>query len=86
MKTIVVGVDGSKCAQAALEQAAEEAACRRARMVIVVAWEMPESAFIVAPAAPGILDSFREEAESIAQRAAARVRELQPSVVLKPGH
>jgi nucleotide-binding universal stress UspA family protein len=93
MKTIVVGVDGSKCSQAALEFAAEEAAFRGARLLVVSAWEVPQSAVLVAGAAPGIIDSFREEAETIVREAVARATRLQPSVSCEsrvieghPGH
>ena len=37
--TIVVGVDGSKYAETALEFAAEEASLRGARLLVVFAWE-----------------------------------------------
>ena len=38
---IVVGIDGSEGGVAALEFAADEAALRKARLRIVVAWELP---------------------------------------------
>ena len=64
--TILVGVDGSNYSEAALELAAEEASLRRARLLVVFAWEPPGGL-------PG-------EAELIAQWAVARVAELQPEV------
>ena len=45
MNTIVVGVDGSEGAAAALEFAAEEAALRQARLRTVSAWEVPIVAY-----------------------------------------
>jgi nucleotide-binding universal stress UspA family protein len=44
METIVVGVDGSAGARAALEFAAREAALWQARLRIVCAWEIPPPA------------------------------------------
>ncbi len=41
MNTIVVGVDGSAYADAALEVALEEAALRDASLRIVYAWQFP---------------------------------------------
>lgn len=64
--TILVGVDGSKYAEAALEFAAEEASLRAARLLIVFAWEPHEG--------------FSGEAEITTQWAVARVAELQPEV------
>jgi nucleotide-binding universal stress UspA family protein len=84
MKTIVVGVDGSACAQSALEFAIEEAALRGALLRIVCVWEIP-SAF----AAGGVytaeaLEAFPKEAEATMQKALARAAELQPSVRCEP--
>ncbi len=93
MKTIVVGVDGSECAQAALEFAAEEAAFREARLLVVSAWEIPQNAVLVASAAPGLLDSFRQAAETIAREAVERATRLRPLISCEsrvieghPGH
>jgi nucleotide-binding universal stress UspA family protein len=78
MNVIVVGVDGSEHAEAALEFAVEEAALRGARLHIVFAWNVPTTAAL------GILSSklmrsFDDEAERIVRAAVARVRELQPA-------
>jgi nucleotide-binding universal stress UspA family protein len=69
--TIIVGVDGSDAAHAALRFAAEEAKVRDARLVAVLAWT-----YIPAPAGgdaglmampegdvPGLIDAEREAAE-----------------------
>lgn len=81
MKTIVVGVDGSQPAEAAIKFAAEEASLRSARLLAVCAWELP---MVVSPMGAYPAESFQgfqDSAESIAQAAIARVKELQPNVV-----
>src|SRR5690348_4397241 len=40
MQTIIVGMDGSSCAEAALEWAAEEASVRNAKLRAVAVWEI----------------------------------------------
>ena len=45
METVVVGVDGSDCAGAALEFAVAEAALRGASLRIVFAWEIPTTVY-----------------------------------------
>lgn len=80
MKTIVVGVDGSKHGGAALGFAAEEAALRAARLLIICAWEFPMT---IAPAGvypAEAFESLRDDAETIVRAAVARVAELQPLV------
>lgn len=47
MKTIVVGVDGSECGNAALEFAVEEAALRGASLRVVCACQAPSWASLV---------------------------------------
>jgi nucleotide-binding universal stress UspA family protein len=84
MGVIVVGVDGSEHGQAALEFAAEEAALRSARLRIVCAWEVPATAGMSVGLVPGLLGSFREEAQAIVQSAIDRVEELKPSVPCEP--
>lgn len=80
MKTIVVGVDGSQPAEAALEFAAEEAFLRGSRLVIVCAWDIP---FAVDPAVflqAEMLDGLTADAERLVREAVARVAKLQPKV------
>lgn len=83
METIVVGVDGSDCARAALEFAAGEAALRGARLRVVSAWDIPPASY-GGGFSPGIdqatLDAFRETAETVVREALAEVKRLQPSV------
>lgn len=83
METIVVGVDGSACARAALEFAAREAALRQARLRIVCAWEIPPAVYAggFAPTLDqSTLDGFRDGAETVVQEAVAAAKELQPAV------
>jgi nucleotide-binding universal stress UspA family protein len=83
MGIVVVGVDGSEPARAALEFAAGEAALREAKLRIVSAWEIPPSVY-AGGFAPGLdqstLDGFAEGAEKVVQEAVSVVRELQPGV------
>ncbi len=84
MGIIVAGIDGSEHGQAALEFAAEEAALRSARLRVVCAWEIPATVGMSVGLVPGLLESFREEADAIVQSAIDRVKELQPSVPCEP--
>jgi nucleotide-binding universal stress UspA family protein len=83
MAVVVVGVDGSEPARAALEFAAGEAALRNAQLRIVSAWEIPPTVY-AGGFAPGLdqstLDGFAESAEKVVQEAVSVVRELQPAV------
>lgn len=83
METIVVGVDGSAGARAALEFAAREAALRQARLRIVCAWEIPPAVY-AGGSAPTLdqptLDGFREGAETVVQKAVAAAKELQSAI------
>lgn len=81
MKTIVVGVDGSAGAQAAVEFAAREAAAHGAALRIVSAWEVPASVLASGGAAPDMSQSFEEEARGVVVEAAARVQALEPQIV-----
>jgi len=80
MSIVVVGVDGSEAANAALEYAVEEAARRNATLRVVCAWEVP-----VIPAPPGtvipqMVDGYPNQAESIVAEAVKRAQELKPDV------
>jgi nucleotide-binding universal stress UspA family protein len=81
MKTIVVGVDGSQAAAAALEFAAGEAVLREARLRVVCAWEIPVVEYgdgFVPPPAPETVDALRVRARQIADDALATAQKLQP--------
>lgn len=79
MNTIVVGVDGSAGADAALRFAVEEAAVRGARLEVVCAWEVPagvSGGFIPAVA----VGDFEQTAEKTVENAVAEVARLDPEV------
>jgi nucleotide-binding universal stress UspA family protein len=83
METIVVGVDGSECARAALQFAAREAALREARLLIVCAWEIPPAVYGggFAPALDQpTLDAFRDGVETVVHEAVATAKEMQSTI------
>jgi nucleotide-binding universal stress UspA family protein len=81
MKAIVCGVDGSEHGQAALDFAADEAALRRSKLIVVCAWEIP---LMIAPVGvvypTEVLGDLGENAKKIVQAAVSRVAERQPGV------
>jgi nucleotide-binding universal stress UspA family protein len=83
MQTIVVGVDGSECARAALEFALQEAVLRKARLRIVCAWEIPPAIYgggFAPTLDQSTLDGFRVGAEKVVKESVAVVRELEPAI------
>jgi len=83
VETVVVGIDGSAGARAALEFAAREATLRGARLRIVCAWEIPPAVY-AGGFAPGLdqatLEGFQEGAEMIVREAVAAAKEVQPGI------
>lgn len=82
MDTIVAGVDGSACGQAALEFAAVEAALRKASLRVVCAWELPAAAYAGGLSAvdASVIEAFRDAAQTVAREAVENVKQLQPGV------
>jgi nucleotide-binding universal stress UspA family protein len=83
METIVVGVDGSECARAALEFAVREAALRKAHLRIVCAWEIPPAIYgggFAPTLDQSTLDSFRDGADKVVQESVAAAKELEPAI------
>jgi nucleotide-binding universal stress UspA family protein len=79
---IVVGVDGSECADRALEFAAHEAARWGALLHVVGGYEVPpDAAWVVVPQ-----DVFEDAATAAVESGLARVHELEPAVVAKGEH
>jgi nucleotide-binding universal stress UspA family protein len=74
---IVVGTDGSKHAEKALEFAAEEARRRNAAVHVVTAWHVPAAVYgpgFAPMANPPVDDVTRQAAEDVAERAAESLR------------
>src|SRR4051794_10401693 len=70
MKTIVVGVDGSECADKALAWAVGEARQRGDRVRAVHAWEYPVNGAIYGMMAPQLgLDELRDAAKATLEEA-----------------
>lgn len=84
MGVVVVGVDGSKNAEAALDFAVEEARMRGALLQIVVAWHIPPVVIAGVAAEAGFYQTAaaesRSNAEDIAAAAVASLSESAPSV------
>lgn len=73
---VVVGVDGSDGARAALDEATREATLRQLPLRVVCAWRMPTELFGVGRLSlavnPATIDAYREAAEQVAQEAVDR--------------
>lgn len=74
---IVVGVDGSPGAEAALRWAVDEAARRQATLEVVNAWQYPAIADMAGMSAAGVAwDSIGTAAKEVVEQAIDRVRPL----------
>jgi nucleotide-binding universal stress UspA family protein len=81
-ETIVVGVDGSAGAAAALEFAVREATLRKARLRIVSAWETPVEWYtggLAPPLDDETLGIFRAHAQNVVGEALAAAKKELPS-------
>jgi nucleotide-binding universal stress UspA family protein len=79
---VVVGVDGSRCAERALMLAAYEAGIRGALLQVVSAYEIPPSAgWVVIPLGP-----FEESAAAIVSESLTAVHNHYPDLVTKGEH
>jgi nucleotide-binding universal stress UspA family protein len=86
VEMIVVGVDGSDGASAALEFAAAEAALRETPLRIVSAWEVPPAIYgsgFTPPLTPETVDAFRKRGLQVAEDAAATAKTLQRSLQIE---
>ena len=76
MPGIVVGVDGSPNSERALDWAMKQAVAVRAPLTVIAVHEVPKSYWghipVVGPADAGLLDSLRQAAEEMTQRAWSR--------------
>lgn len=82
MKQVVVGVDGSECAAAALDEAAVEAELRGVPLHVICAWEIPiiDYGAGFAPLDAGTVDLIEQRASAVADEAVAKVKQRRPSV------
>jgi nucleotide-binding universal stress UspA family protein len=83
METIVVGVDGSEGATAALEFAADEAALRGAGLGVICAWEVPAAVYgdgFVPAADVSNIEAFRQHAQTVADEAVTAAKSRHPAV------
>jgi nucleotide-binding universal stress UspA family protein len=89
--SIVVGVDGSREAEAALRFAIDEARLRSARVRAVAAWDVPAMAYTAAgyPVWPDLLAQIAEATQTMLDRqveeAMANGQEVQTERVVREG-
>jgi nucleotide-binding universal stress UspA family protein len=78
MSGIVVGVDGSEGARAALRFALEEARMRGEKVRAVAAWHVPVAAYggAFVPPDPGLVERMGPEARGAVERALSEAGDL----------
>ncbi len=79
-KSVLVGVDGSACAQQALVWAAADAAARGAGLTVAAVVELPRLADV--PMTAQLLDTAGRTGQTIADKAAARARAMTPGTTV----
>src|SRR3954453_2076047 len=76
-RMIIVGIDGSDGAQAALRFAADEATLRQTELRVVSAWHVPSGVYMP-PSYMGLdLDAFRQTTSEIAEQQVVDVLEAE---------
>ena len=85
MPGIVVGVDGSPNSERALDWAMKQAVAVGAPLTVIAVHEVPKSYWgdipVVGPADAGLLESLRQAAEEMTQRAASQLGDAAPATV-----
>lgn len=85
MPGIVVGIDGSPNSEHALEWAMRQAAAVRAPLTVITVHEVPKSYWtdipVIGPADKPLLESLRQAAEEMTQKAAGRLGDAGPASV-----
>jgi len=85
MPGIVVGIDGSPNSEHALDWAMRQAATVRAPLTVITVHEVPKSYWsdipVTGPADEPLLESLRQAAEEMTQKAAGRLGDARPASV-----
>jgi nucleotide-binding universal stress UspA family protein len=85
MPGIVVGIDGSPNSEHALDWAMRQAATVRAPLTVITVHEVPKSYWsdipVTGPADEPLLESLRQAAEEMTQKAAGRLGDAGPASV-----
>jgi nucleotide-binding universal stress UspA family protein len=79
MDQIVVGVDGSECAEKALAEAIREAQLRAGHLRVICAWQLPTSAYGMGGFVPTLdeatTDAFRQSAQTVVDASLERAKQ-----------
>jgi nucleotide-binding universal stress UspA family protein len=85
MPGIVVGVDGSPNSERALDWAMKQAAAVHAPLTVIAVHEVPKSYWggipVIGPADEPLLETLRQGAEEMTQKAAGRLGDAAPASV-----
>lgn len=80
MERVVVGVDGSDTARAALEFAVEEAVRRKAGLLVLSSWEFPAIGQPGISMVPQAGQMYQTETDTIAGEAVEHARKMRPGL------